>query len=199
MKKVLIAVDDTKGSKAALLVFFNFVVSTAEVILLHVEKLEGRSLMIDMFGEAELSTLKESLKGTEYKESLDIKADKILDYYKRELETAGLSNIKTVMREGHLTDEILKVAEEEGAELIIVGYSRRRWLNKLFTGGVDEDVLKNAKVPVLAAKRFLIYEDTHSWSNTYSTIVTTAGVLFGLLLLSMFVLGIILEKNEFLP
>jgi len=35
--------------------------------------------MVDMLGDAELSTLKESLNGTEYKDSLDEKADKILE------------------------------------------------------------------------------------------------------------------------
>ena len=75
MKKVLIAVDDTKGSKAVLSVFKNLVRPPQDVWLLHVQRLEGKSLMIDMLGEAELSTLRESLKGTEYKEELDRKSE----------------------------------------------------------------------------------------------------------------------------
>ncbi len=72
MNKVLIAVDDTKGSKYVLGVFQNLVRPPQEVLLLHVQRLQGRSLMIDMLSDAELSTLKESLKGTEYKEKLDM-------------------------------------------------------------------------------------------------------------------------------
>ncbi len=199
MKKVLIAVDETKGSKATLLVFYNFVVSAADVILLHVEKLEGRSPMIDMLGEAELSTLKESLEGTEHKRSLDTKAEKILNHYKNELEGVGFTGARTLIREGHPADEILRVAEEENVDLIILGYTRRRWLNRLFAGSVAEDVLKSSKVPVLAAKRFLMYEDTHTMKSAFSTIIATAGLLFGVLLLSMFILGIILDRKEFLP
>jgi len=71
MKKVLIAVDGTKASKAVLATFNNSVQLPQEVILLHVQRLEGRSLMIDMLGEAEMSTLKESLKDTQHKEELD--------------------------------------------------------------------------------------------------------------------------------
>ncbi|MDO9288821.1 MAG: universal stress protein, partial [Thermodesulfovibrionales bacterium] len=109
MKKILVAVDDTKGSKAVLAVFRNLVRPPEEVVLLHVERLEGRSLMIDMLGEAELSTLRESLKGTEYKEELDRKAEKILSYYRKELENSGLISVKTVIRDGIPAEEILKV------------------------------------------------------------------------------------------
>ncbi|MEW6108133.1 MAG: universal stress protein [Nitrospirota bacterium] len=153
MKKVLIAVDETKGSKVVLSVFNNLVRPPEEVILLHVVRLEGRSLMIDMLGEAELSTLRESLKETDYKEELDRKAGKIIDYYKKELESRGLISVKTVIREGVVGDEILKVAEEEGVELIITGCNEKKGLNRLISGCVSKDVERNAKVPVLVAKK----------------------------------------------
>jgi hypothetical protein len=62
MKKVLIPVDDSKGSLASLKVFQELFSSEnpASVVLLYVEKMEGRSLMDDMLGKAELSTLKEA-------------------------------------------------------------------------------------------------------------------------------------------
>jgi len=152
MKKVLVAVDDTKGSKAVFSVFRNLVRPPEEVILLHVERLEGKSLMIDMLGEAELSTLKESLKGTEYKENLDRKAAQILTYYKKELENGGLITIKTVIREGIPADEILKVAEEENVDLIIVGDSGKNGMVRFITGRVGKEVERNAMVPVLLGK-----------------------------------------------
>jgi nucleotide-binding universal stress UspA family protein len=152
MKKVLIAVDETKGSKAVLSVFKNLVRPPQEVLLLHVERLEGRSIMIDMLGEAELTTLKESLKGTEYKEELDRNAQKILNYYKRELEDGGLISVRTIIREGIPADEISKVAEEENVDLIIMGSNGKRGLMRLVTGCVSKEVEKNAAVPVLVAK-----------------------------------------------
>jgi nucleotide-binding universal stress UspA family protein len=152
MKKILVAVDDTKASEYVLSVFDNLVRPPEEVILLHVERLEGRSLMIDMLGEAELSTLKESLKGTEYKEELDRKAEKILNYYKKELENGGLISIKTMIREGIPSEEIAKVAEEENVELVIVGCNGKRGLNRFITGCVSKDVERSSKVPVIVAK-----------------------------------------------
>jgi nucleotide-binding universal stress UspA family protein len=152
MKKVLIAVDDTKDSKSVLSVFHNLVRPPEEVVLLHVERLEGKSMMIDMLSESELSTLKESMKGTEYKEELDRKSERILSYYKKELEDGGLIRVRTVVREGIPADEILKVAEEEDVSLIIVGSSGRTGLSRFITGCVSKDVEKCATVPVLVGR-----------------------------------------------
>lgn len=192
MKKVLIAVDDTKASKAVLSTFHNSVKTPEEVILLHVERLEGRSLMINMLGDAELSTLRESLKGTEYKEKLDKKAEKILNYYKNELEDNGLKSVRTVVRDGIPAVEILEVAEGEGAELIILGYSERKGLNRFISGSIAKDVEKNAKVPVLVAKRPLMCEEPYSWRDAYAAITVTTAIVLGMLLL-----GVILQRGAF--
>lgn len=152
MKKILVAVDDSKGSKSVLSVFKNLVRPPEKVILLHVERLLGGSLMIDMLGEAELSTLRESLKGTEYKKELDRKAENILSYYRKELEKSGLISVKTVIRDGIPAEEILKVAEEEGVDLIVTGFNEKQGIHRLITGCVSKDVERSANVPVLVAK-----------------------------------------------
>jgi nucleotide-binding universal stress UspA family protein len=152
MKKVLIAVDDTKGSKAVLSVFKNLVRPPQEVLLLHVQRLEGKSLMIDMLGEAELSTLRESLRDTEYKEELDRKSEKILNYYKRELEDGGLISIRTMIRDGIEADEILKVAEDEKVDLIITGANENKGMMRIIAGCLPSEVERKSKVPVLVGK-----------------------------------------------
>jgi len=152
MNKILIAVDETSGSKAVLSVFHNLVRPPEEVLLLHVQRLEGKSLMIDMLSDAKLSTLKESLRGSEYKEGLDRKAEQILNYFKKELESSGLINVRTIVREGIPADEILKVAEEQNVDLIIVGDNGKKGFLRLITGCVSKEVEKNAMVPVLVGK-----------------------------------------------
>jgi len=169
MKKILIAVDETSGSKAVLSVFNNLVRPPEEVLLLHVERLEGKSLMIDMLSEAELSTLKESLKGSEYKERLDKKAEQILNYFKKELESSGLINVRTIIREGIPADEIVKVAEEQNVDLIIVGDNGKKGLLRLITGCVSKEVEKNATVPVLVGK-------TDATAKAYDAAAATAVV-----------------------
>ncbi len=193
MEKILVAVDGTKSSKYALSVFGNLVRLPEEVILLHVERLEGRSLMVDMLGEAELSTLKEELKNTEYKKGLDRKAEKILAYCRRKLEETGLGSVRTVVRDGIPAEEILKVAREEHVELIILGYGGQKGLSRFITGSVARDVEKKAKVPVLVARKPALWEETSVLKHaSYAVSLATVVVLF------MFVLGLILEKL-FLP
>ncbi len=193
MEKILVAVDGTKSSRYVLSVFGNLVTPPEEVVLLHVERLEGGSLMIDMLGEAELSTLREDLKGTEHKKELDRKAQKIIAYCSRKLEEAGLNRVRTVVRDGVPAEEILKVAKEENAELIILGYGEENGLSRFISGSVARDVEKKAKVPVLIAKKPALWEEASTLKHaSYAVSLATVVVLF------MFVLGLILEKL-FLP
>jgi len=190
MKKILIAVDDTKGSKNVLSVFQNFVQQPAEIILLHVERLQGRSMMIDMLGEAEMSTLKDMLKGSEHKDSLDRRAQKILSFYSKELALHGASSLKTVTRDGIPAEEILKVAEEEGAEMIILGQSGRLGFDRFITGKVARAVENKAKVPVLVAKRPLMCEEPYTKRDAYAAVYVTTAVM-----VALFLVGFILQRG----
>lgn len=191
MDKILIAVDDTKASKAVLWTFCNLVKQPKDVILLHVERLQGRSLIIDMMGDAEMSTLKDTLKGTEYKDSLDKRAEKILNYYKAELENNGALNVRTVIRAGQPAEEIMKVASEEKAELILLGYSGRKGLSRLIAGSVAADLQKIANVPVLTARRPLVCEEPYSWRDAFAAVSVTTAIVLGL-----FLFGIILRGGN---
>ena len=154
MKKILIAVDDTKGTKNMFTVCSDMCTSLRpeSVILCYVEKLEGRSLMDDvLLSVSEMSTLKKALEGTEYQEALDRKAQAILGYYKKALEDKGITGIKTIVRKGHPAEEILEAAKEEGAEMILIG-SRGKRVSHLFMGSVSREVANNATVPVLLVK-----------------------------------------------
>jgi nucleotide-binding universal stress UspA family protein len=192
MKRVLIAVDETRASKAVLSTFHNSVQQPEEVILLHVQRLEGKTLMIDMLGDAEMATLRHELDGTEHKESLNKRTEKILNYYEKELKKSGLLNVRTVVKTGIPSEEILKVADNENADLIILGYSGRKGLSRIIAGNVARDVGKSAKAPVLVAKRANICEEPYSWKDALAAVSVTTAVVFGL-----FLLGIILETGKY--
>jgi nucleotide-binding universal stress UspA family protein len=148
-------------------------------------------MMVDMLGDAEMSTLKEMLKGTEHKDTLDSRSQKILAYYSKELAMDGMSTLKTVTRDGIPSDEILKVAQEEGADMIILGQSGRLGFDRFITGKVARDVENNAKVPVLVAKRPLMCEDTYTKRDAYAAVYVTTAVM-----LALFFLGFILQKGS---
>jgi len=153
MEKILIAVDDTKGSKKAFSVCSEVCscMSPKSIVLTYVEKFEGKSLIDEMLGDAEMSTLEEVLQGTEYQEALDTKAQAILDYYKKALENKGINGVRTVIRKGHPAEEILKTAKKEKADMIIIG-SRGKRVSHVFMGSVSREVVNNAEIPVLIVK-----------------------------------------------
>ncbi len=193
MNKVLVAVSGTKTSKSALSIFSNLVSLPEEIILLHVERLEGKSLMIDMLGDAEMGTLRESLKDTEHKKQLDGRAEQVLNHYKGELEKSGMAKVKTLIKDGIPADEIIKTAEEEKVELVILGSNGSRGLNRLITGSVARDVEKKVKVPVLVANEPVLWKETNFWRDAFYIVsLSTVVVSF------MFALGILVEKM-FLP
>ncbi len=154
MKKILIAVDDTKGTRNAFSVCTDVCscMRPESILLVYVEKLEGRSLMDDaLLSVSEMNTLKQVLEGTEYQEALDKKAQTILGYYKKLLEDRGVTGVKTVVRKGHPAEEILAAAREEGANMIVVG-SRGKRTTHLFMGSVSREVANSSEIPVLIVK-----------------------------------------------
>jgi len=149
--KVLIAVDETRVTKDAVSMFLNALrcVRPEKIVLLHVERLEGRSLMDASLGVAELGTLRDALKGTDYKSALDRKGKALLESYK--MAFGNGINIKTILRSGHPADEILETARREKADMIVVGAKGKR-VSKLFMGSVSREVAERSPVPVLIVK-----------------------------------------------
>ena len=152
MKKILIAVDDTKGSQSVLKTFIDLFkcLRPETVVLLHVEAL-GKSILDERIGVSELSTLSEVLKGTEFQEILDRKAKAIIETHEKTLIDNGVTGIKTVIKFGHPAEEILDTAKEESADMIIMG-SRGKRMHTLMLGSVSREVVNNAEVPVLLVR-----------------------------------------------
>jgi nucleotide-binding universal stress UspA family protein len=168
MKKILIPVDETRGSKEALALFSTAVTPAEEVILLHVPRMQGGSLMIDMLSDAEIETLKESMEGTAHKDSLDRKAEKILGFYRAKVEERTSGTVKTMVREGIVSDVILKVAREEDVDMIIMGCSGKSGFDRLISGCATNEVERLAEVPVLVAKNDGCQKHVYGWSEVYA-------------------------------
>jgi len=159
MNKILLALDETKGSLAVVEILNSLLGGCGDggcvpksIILLYVQKLEGRSVMDGLLlSTSETETLKESLQGTEYQEQMDQKAEKVLHYFKDLLEKYGFSGVVQLVRQGHPAEEILKAAQENEVELIIMG-SRGKRLHNLWMGSISREVANNAKMAVLIAR-----------------------------------------------
>lgn len=184
--KILIAVDGKESSKAVFSTYSHLLRQPDEVVLLHVQRLEGDSLMIDMLGEPELSTLKEALEGTEHKQALDDRAARIIDYYRSRL-ASGTTIVRPVVRAGNPAAEILATAAEEKVDLVILGTSRKGRLDRLITGSVAREVEDQATVPVMRARRVVVCEEPYSWSDARAAVTVCSGIALGLFLMRFIV------------
>lgn len=60
--------------------------------------------------------------------------------------------IKTLLKEGHIVEEILKIAREEKMDLIILGARGLSRMKEMLLGSVSVGVTRHAPCPVLVAK-----------------------------------------------
>ncbi len=153
MKKVLLAVDDSKGAKVTINTFIRLFSSTPleTAILLNIQQPGGKTLIHDRLSDSEISTLKEELIRSGKQAEMDKKSHEILDSHRKTLEENGITKVKTVIKLGHVADEILKTADEEAVDMIIIG-TTRTLTQKLIMGDVTGEVAKHAKIPVLLAR-----------------------------------------------
>ena len=69
------------------------------------------------------------------------------------LHDAGVEHeVRQLVRGNDASHDVIAVAEEESAELIVIGLRRRSPVGKLIMGSVAQAVLLDARCPVLAVK-----------------------------------------------
>jgi len=61
-------------------------------------------------------------------------------------------NVETVLLEGHPADELIRFAEEEKMDIIVMDMIGRTGLDRLILGSVAEKVIRHSKVPVMVVK-----------------------------------------------
>ncbi len=153
MKNILIAVDDSSGAKACIAACIRSFSDQPpkSVVLVHVQQFGGKTFMHDRLSDAEVSDLQEDLVGTETQEALERNSNAILEFHKKSLEESGIHKIKTVIRSGHVAEEIVNAAKEEGVDMIIIG-NTRSLIDKLIMGDVTKEVSRMTETPILLAK-----------------------------------------------
>lgn len=82
-------------------------------------------------------------------------ATRRLKEFKEEFFSA-VKDVKTTVVSGYCSEEIIKYAQKEKIDLIIIGTHGRRGIDKVVFGSVAERVLQNSPVPVLLVNPFRI-------------------------------------------
>lgn len=90
---------------------------------------------------------------TQYLSAATAEANAALDAAKAALQQAGVTNVTTVIGEGHAVhDGIVQALESTGADLIVMGSHGRRGIEKLVLGSVTQRVLGVVHKPVLVVR-----------------------------------------------
>lgn len=153
MNCVLVAVGGAKGSLACVTACARLFADRPPpaVVLLYVIQYGGPAAADDVAIDAELAELHETLEGSPQLEALKAKAEATFAIPRKFLEEHGFRDVRTVIRIGRPADEILAGATEYGAELIVIG-NTRRLIDKLMLGNVVQQVANAATLPVLLAR-----------------------------------------------
>ena len=154
MKKILLAVNNTKGSEQAVKTVAGWVkgFQPETIVLLNVQQLFGHSKIGEALeSDQDIEEVNAALEGSEQLERLNTASDKILTYFTGLLQKAGYSDIKSIIKHGHPAEKILDTAKEEGVELIVMG-SRGARLHNLLLGSVSREVTNTADISVLVAR-----------------------------------------------
>jgi len=80
-------------------------------------------------------------------------AERALDKVRAQLEETGVEHeVRRLVRGREPADELIDVADEHDADLIVIGIRRRSPVGKLIMGSIAERILLDAHCPVLAVK-----------------------------------------------
>jgi nucleotide-binding universal stress UspA family protein len=142
MKKVLIAVDGSDPSKSAIATVGKLSRSglSPGVVLVHV-----RAWPV-LYGEASVSSLEQ------IEQAEKAHQERLLAEAQAQALSAGLTVADKVAAVGEPAAEIVRVAQECGADQIAMGTHGRGALGSLFIGSVAQRVVHLSTVPVLLCK-----------------------------------------------
>jgi nucleotide-binding universal stress UspA family protein len=146
MKKILVAVDGSSHSQKA--VAKSAEISKcydSEVVLLHVQQFPGL-----LVSEPETDELRKSIESYGLKDEMESKGRAILSEAESILKEKSMDKVKTIMEWGHTAEEILRIAKEENAEIIVIGSRGTR--RGILLGSASKEVVERAECSVMVAR-----------------------------------------------
>ncbi|PAV14373.1 universal stress protein [Methanosarcina spelaei] len=84
-------------------------------------------------------------------EGLKKQAQQAVDYVKGLGEKKGI-DVESIVLEGDPADELIRYAEENGMDLIVMGTLGRTGIERLLLGSVAGNVVRHSKVPVMVVR-----------------------------------------------
>ena len=128
------------------------------IVVGYVPKPEGRAAIHRAAAEAKLrgSTMivvNSAKGGRDFESDEAVRIEEAMKKIRAELEEAGIGfEVRQLVRGMDVAEDLIAVAEESGAEMIVIGLRRRSPVGKLILGSNAQTILLDAPCPVLAVK-----------------------------------------------
>jgi len=130
----------------------------ATVVVGFVPKPEGEAALDRAIEEAQLRgarvvVVNSHRGGGEFDLEESARVDDTMRAVEEKLEAAGVEHeLRKLVRGFEPAEDLISIAEDAGAELIVIGLRRRSPVGKLILGSNAQRILLDAKCPVLAVK-----------------------------------------------
>ncbi len=128
------------------------------IVVGYVPKAEGKAALSRAVEEAKLRSLKlvvvnSNRGGRELSDSESSEIEEQLDQVRDELKSSGVEHeVRHFVRGLEPAEDLISIAGEVEAELIVIGLRRRTPVGKLILGSNAQKILLDATCPVLAVK-----------------------------------------------
>jgi nucleotide-binding universal stress UspA family protein len=128
------------------------------VVVGYVPKPEGQAALTSAIAEAKLRGAKVVVVnshrgGQDFDRAASDKVDTEMEAVKSALDEAGVEHeVRQLVRGFEPAEDLIGIAAEVSAELIVIGLRRRSPVGKLILGSNAQRILLDAKCPVLAVK-----------------------------------------------
>jgi nucleotide-binding universal stress UspA family protein len=140
IKKILIATDGSEYTKSAV----DYGIDLAKNI-------EAKLYIIYVIDTAAFASIPMDAAWESMYELLKQEGDEATKYVAERAENEGLSTERQII-EGHPAEEIIKFAEKDSINLIVMGTLGKSGLDRFLLGSVAEKVVRNSKIPVLVVR-----------------------------------------------
>jgi len=128
------------------------------IVVGYVPKPEGRAAIHRAAAEAKLRSstmivVNSAKGGRDFESEEAVRIEEAMKQVREELEEAGIGfETRQLVRGMDVAEDLIAVAEETGAEMIVIGLRRRSPVGKLILGSNAQTILLDAPCPVLAVK-----------------------------------------------
>jgi nucleotide-binding universal stress UspA family protein len=128
------------------------------IVVGYVPKPEGRAALQRAVEEATLRSarlvvINSARGGREFDSDDAVRSDAELAEVRRRLDAAGVPfEVRQLVRGNEVSEDLIAVAGEYSADMIVIGLRRRSPVGKLILGSNAQSILLDAPCPVLAVK-----------------------------------------------